>query len=103
MIPKEDFVNAVNSIKEVEDFYHQHGYKCYAKNAITRTLMDAIGDKYEWVAWYINTTKYGKVNNSVSTGDSTESVKHYVIDSPDALYDFLVDYYAEHETGRIYL
>lgn len=95
MIAKEDFVNAVNSIKEVEDFYHHHGYKCYVKNAFTRTLMDAISDKYEWVAWYINITKYGKVNNIVSAGDSIENVKHYIIDSADALYDFLADYYAE--------
>lgn len=102
MIAKEDFVNAVNSIKEVEDFYHQHGYKCYVKNALIRTLIDAIGDKYEWVAWYINTTKYGTVNNTVSTGDSTQKVKHYIIDSTDSLYDFLVDYYAEHETVGVY-
>lgn len=103
MITRKDFVNAINSIQEVESFYTQHECKCYVRNILARTLMNAVGDKYEWVAWYINTTKYGKVNNSVSTGDSTENVKHYVIDSPDALYDFLVDYYAEHETGRIYL
>ena len=102
MITRKDFVNAINSIKEVEDFYHQHGYKCYVKNALTRTLMDVISDKYEWVAWYINTTKYGKVNNTVSAGDSTENVKHYIIDSVDALYDFLVDYYSEHEMVGVY-
>lgn len=102
MITRKDFVNAVNSIKEVEDFYTQHEYKCYVKNILARTLMNAIGDKYEWVSWYVNTTKYGKVNNSVSTGDSSENVKHYVIDSADALYDFLIDYYSEHDTGGIY-
>lgn len=102
MITRKDFVSAVNSIKEVEEFYHQHGYKCYVKNAITRTLMDAIGDKYEWVAWYINTTKYGKVNNNVSAGDSTESVKHYIVDSVDDLYDFLVDYYHWNEVSYKY-
>lgn len=102
MITRKDFVSAVNSIKEIEEFCHQHGYKCYVKNAITRTLMDAIGDKYEWVAWYINITKYGKVNNNVSAGDSTESVKHYIVDSVDDLYDFLVDYYHWNEMSYKY-
>lgn len=102
MITRKDFVSAVNSIKEVEEFYHQHGYKCYVKNAITRTLMDAIDDKYEWVAWYINTTKYGTVNNTVSVGESSDNVKHYVIKTVDDLYDFLVDYYHWNEMSYIY-
>ena len=45
MITKKDFISAVNSIKEVENFYHQYGHKCYVKNSLIQTLVDYVGDQ----------------------------------------------------------
>lgn len=102
MITKKDFVSAVNSIKEVENFYHQYGHKCCVKNSLIQTLVDYVGDKYEWTAWYINTTLYGEVNNTVSVGEYGNDVKHYVIKTVDDLYDFLADYYHWNEMDYKY-
>lgn len=102
MIAKKDFVSAVNSIKEVESFYRQYGHKCYVKNSLIQTLIDAVSDKYEWIAWYINTTRYGEVNNTVSFGEYGNEAKHYIIKTVDDLYDFLADYYHWNEMDYKY-
>ena len=93
MIPKNDFINAVNAIREVDDFYGKFGQECNVQTALVRTLMDAVGDKYEWIDWWICDTDYGTRNPSVKSSRSTP--QDQVIDTVDKLYDFVAEYYAK--------
>ena len=76
MITKKDFVSAVNSIKEVENFYHQYGHKCYVKNSLIQTLIDAVGDKYDYEIRYDKSYKNGiKIYDTALSEDTKITIK----------------------------
>lgn len=95
MISKQDFINAVNAIREVDDFYSSCGKECNVQTALVRTLMDAVGDKYEWIAWWICDNNYGAGHPYVKS--SRTQPQERVIDNVEKLYDFIVEYYTGEE------
>lgn len=99
MLSKKVFCDSIRSIKEqskinenfskaletVGDGFFVFGAKNKLLDALLSVLKDGMSDKYDYIDWWLYETSAG-----YDVWDKTND-KHWVLDTPEKLYDFLVE------------
>ena len=99
MLSKNVFCDALNAIKEqskineefskaletVGDGFFVFGAKNKLLDALLSVLKDGMNDKYDYVDWWLYETSAG-----YDVWDKSND-KHWVLDTPEKLYDYLVE------------
>lgn len=106
MISKDEFLKAIAVLKkqsEVDDNFDEHmcaafpgSYAPIYDNKLWELSVHLLGllmdDPYEYVDWWVWETHYGENHPNVywNNPDGTQE-KEWYLDTPEALYDFLVE------------
>ena len=106
MITKAEFIKAIEALKQqdaIDDNFQIHmeaafpgSYAPIYENCLwslsIHLLELAMEDRYEYIDWWVWETKFGKDNPNVTWNSSDgEPEKVWVLDTPEALYDYLVE------------
>ena len=106
MITKAEFIKAIEALKQqdaIDDNFQTHmeaafpgSYAPIYENCLwslsIHLLELAMEDRYEYIDWWVWETKFGKDNPNVTWNSSDgEPEKVWVLDTPEALYDYLVE------------
>ena len=108
MISKGNFLTAVETIKETEEFYMELGRVCREhdinsefldnsvdlklQDVIVDILSDAMGDIDEFIPWWLYDCRYGSDHAEITVKENATYIK-YELDTAENLYNFLVKYY----------
>lgn len=109
MISKADFVNIIEAIKDADNFMTdiavvcgKYGVEyeggttdicCKLLSSIVELLTSVFNDTDQWISWWVYDCQYGKVYSTVKTQDADGNWAEEDIDTPEKLYDFLVNRY----------
>lgn len=108
MLSKEEFVEVVDTIKDVDDFYDgiynvqkTHGVagmdsydemNCRLSSALASVLENMFEDSEGYLEWWLWETEYGNESAWVSFEDeNTGEDKIIVLDTAEKLYGFLIE------------
>ena len=108
MISKGNFLTAVETIKDAEEFYMELDRVCREhdvdsrlldnsvglklQDVIVDILSDAMGDIDEFIPWWMYDCRYGSDHAEITVKDNATYIK-YELDTAEKLYNFLVKYY----------
>lgn len=106
MITKEKFVSYFDRLKhfweieeKVNDAFKGMDFMsfswCQFEDLTVEILMDAMNDKDEFIPWWIYDRECGANEAVVTISDKDNAEKEVVLNTPEALYDFLVSEYGE--------
>lgn len=108
MLNKGNFLTAIKTIKETEDFYMDISRVCREhdvdssfsdtsmdlklQEVIVDILMNSMNDIDEFIPWWMYDCNYGKDHPIINVKEDIGIIE-YCLDTPEKLYDFLVKYY----------
>lgn len=106
MITKEKFVSYFDRLKhfweveeKVNDAFKGMDFMsfswCEFEDLTVEILMDAMNDKDEFIPWWIYDRECGSNEAVVTISDKDNAEKEVILNTPEALYDFLVSEYGE--------